>query len=72
MPDEIIKELWRIKDHIAREHGYDLAALTAYLQTKQRPAGQRVVDLRARRAPIVEDMPGMQRQEAEAGPGQAS
>ena len=47
MPDEIIKELWQIKDGIAREHGYDIEALVAHLQTKERPAGQRVVDLRA-------------------------
>jgi hypothetical protein len=47
MSDEIIKELWQIKDSIAREHGYDLEALVARLQTKKRPEGQRVVDLRA-------------------------
>ena len=32
MPDEIIEELWSIKDGIAREHGYDLRKLAAYLQ----------------------------------------
>ena len=47
MSDEIIKELWQIKDNIAREYGYDLEALVAHLQTKQRPEGQCVVDLRA-------------------------
>ena len=45
MADEIIRELWRIKDGIAREHGYDIDRLFAYLRTKKRPAGQRVVDL---------------------------
>ena len=45
MPDEIIKELWQIKDSIAREHGYDIDALVAYLQAKKRREGQRVVDL---------------------------
>ncbi len=49
MADEIIAELWQIKDNIAREHDYDLGALVAHLQTKERPAGQRVVDLRAMR-----------------------
>ena len=44
MPDEIIKELWKIKEDIAQEHGYDIEALAAYLQTKQRRMGQRVVD----------------------------
>ena len=45
MPDEIIKELWQIKDSIAREHGYDIRALVAHLQAKKRPDGQQVVDL---------------------------
>ena len=45
MPDEIINELWQIKDSIAREHGYDIDALVAYLQAKKRREGQRVVDL---------------------------
>ena len=47
MSDEIIKELWRIKDSIAQEHGYDLEALVAHLQTKKRSEGQQIVDLRA-------------------------
>lgn len=46
MPDEIIKELWQIKEDIAREHGYDIEALAAYLKTKPRREGQHVVDLR--------------------------
>ena len=44
MPDEIIKELWQIKDSIAREHGYDTRALVAHLQSKKRAKGQQVVD----------------------------
>ena len=36
MPDEIITELWRVKDDLAREHGYDVRALAAYLQEKDR------------------------------------
>ena len=32
MPDEIIEELWGIKDSIAREHGNDVRNLAAYLQ----------------------------------------
>ncbi len=47
MSDEIIKELWQIKDSIAQEHGYDIEALVAYLQTKKRMEGQQIVDLRA-------------------------
>lgn len=49
MSDAIIKELWQIKDSIAREHGYDIETLVGYLKTKKRPEGQRVVDLHAMR-----------------------
>ena len=45
MSDEIIKELWQIKDNIAQEHGYDIETLVTYLQTKKRMEGQKVVDL---------------------------
>ena len=45
MSDEIIKELWQIKDSIAQEHGYDIETLVTYLQTKKRMEGQKVVDL---------------------------
>ena len=45
MSDEIIEELWQIKDSIAREHDYDIESLVAHLQTKQRSADQQVVDL---------------------------
>ena len=37
MTDEIIKELWHIKDDIAREHGYDLDRLAANLKSTERP-----------------------------------
>ena len=36
MPDEIIEELWRIKDSIAGEHGNDVRKLAAYLQGGKR------------------------------------
>jgi len=49
MPDEVIKELWEIKDSIARQHGYDLEALVAHLRARKTPEGERVVDLRAMR-----------------------
>ena len=47
MPDDIMREPWDIKDSIAREHGYDIDALVAHLQSKPSPEGQQVVDLRA-------------------------
>ena len=31
MADEIMEEVWRIKDEIAREHGHDLDRLGAYV-----------------------------------------
>ena len=57
MSDEIIEELWQIKDRIAREHGYDIAALVAHLQTKKRPQGQQVVDLGALRGAADQGAP---------------
>ena len=36
VPDELIKELWQVKDDLAREHGYDVRSLAAYLQEKER------------------------------------
>jgi hypothetical protein len=47
MADEIIKELWEIKDGIAREHQYDMDALIAHLRTRRRAKDQQVVDLSA-------------------------
>ncbi len=57
MPDAIIKELWQIKDSIAREHGYEIEALVAHPQTKERSEGQRVVDLRAMRETAEQSAP---------------
>ena len=57
MPDEIIKELWEIKDSIAREHEYDIAALVAHLRSKERREGQRVIDLRAVRSTAAQTAP---------------
>ncbi|MEW6262924.1 MAG: hypothetical protein AB1641_07580 [Thermodesulfobacteriota bacterium] len=47
MADEIIKELWKIKDTIANEHGYDIKALVAHLRTKKHEEYKRVIDLRS-------------------------
>ena len=49
MSDEIIREMWEIKDSIAKEHGYDVDRIVAYIRTRQRPKGHHVVDLRAAR-----------------------
>jgi len=50
MADEIIEELWSIKDGIAREHDYHVDALVAHLTALAPSPGRRVVDLRATRA----------------------
>lgn len=35
MPDEIIEELWKIKDDMAREHDNDVRKLAAYLRGRR-------------------------------------
>lgn len=34
MPDEVLEELWEIKDNMAREHDNDVRKLADYLQSK--------------------------------------
>ena len=60
MSDEIIEELWQIKDSIAREHDYDIESLVAYLQSKQRPADQQVVDLSVLKGTADQGAPELQ------------
>ena len=43
MPDEVMQELWQSKDRIAREHGYEMDALVAHLQGKERQRSSQVV-----------------------------
>ena len=47
MPDAIIEELWQIKDSMAREHGYDIDAFVAHLQSRKRGVDRHVFDLHA-------------------------
>jgi hypothetical protein len=54
MADEIIEELWNIKDGIARDYDYDIDALVAHLTALAPSPGQRVVDLRATRTAAQE------------------
>ncbi len=46
MADEIIKELWKIKDTIANEYGCDVKALVAHLRAKEHEGEHQVVNLR--------------------------
>ena len=41
MADEILEEVWRTKDEIAREHGYDLDRLGAYFRERERQRARR-------------------------------
>jgi hypothetical protein len=47
MADEIIKELWKVKDAIAKEYGCDVKSLVAHLRAKKHEEEDRVVDLRS-------------------------
>jgi hypothetical protein len=49
MADEIMNELWDIKDNIAREHGYDIDALITNFQERGSAKGRQIVDLHARK-----------------------
>ena len=46
MPDEILEELWKIKDSIAEEYAGDVRELVAHLRTRKRREDQQTVDLR--------------------------
>jgi len=49
MTDEIIRELWQIKEDIASEHSYDVKRLVKYLKEKERNGNHKIVDLRSKR-----------------------
>ena len=70
MFDEIIEELWRIKDGIAREHGYDVERLAAGLRSREPAPGRRVVDLRAVREAGERSAPGGPRPGDDESPAQ--
>ena len=45
MKNEILEELWRIKDQVAREYEYDIDKLAKRLRDKEKEAKAPVVDL---------------------------
>lgn len=47
MADNIIQELWKIKDEIACKHNYDLDSFYAYLQTVKHSRNKQVINLQA-------------------------
>ena len=53
MKDEIIQEIWRIKDELAREADYDVATLCRQLMDLQRSSHRKFVDRSKRVAPTA-------------------
>ena len=45
MTDEIIQEVWRAKDELAKEFHYDFDALAEELRKRERESGRKVVNL---------------------------
>jgi hypothetical protein len=61
MSDEIIQELWRIKDELAREAHYDVHVLCQRLREQQATSRERVVDRSAKSAPAAASKEGIER-----------
>jgi hypothetical protein len=45
MTDEIIQEVWRSKDRLAKQFNYDLSALATELRKRQQQSGRTAVNL---------------------------
>ncbi len=48
MADEILREIWRIKDEFAARFNHDLGAIFRYLKKKERESGRQYVNLTKR------------------------
>lgn len=57
MSDEIIKELWQVKDDIAREHNHDVRELARYLQGRSQAVHDQTVDGRSAKEMAETDKP---------------
>ena len=51
--DEIIREVWQIKDTIGKEVNYNLHSLGALLRKRQRTGKKQVVDLSSNRKATI-------------------
>jgi hypothetical protein len=51
MATEVLTELWKIKDDIAKEHGYDIDNLAKYLMEKQLLQGVEEANIHPARQP---------------------
>lgn len=63
MNDEIIREVWQIKDSIGRESGYNLRSLGSLLQQRQRMGNKQLVDLSCLRKKSAKDILPLQQQD---------
>jgi predicted TIM-barrel fold metal-dependent hydrolase len=57
MTDEIIREVWRAKDELAKQFNYDLEALAAELRRRQKESGREVVNLEKEAAEQAASLP---------------
>jgi len=45
MKNEILEELWKVKDQVAHEYGYDVEKLAKELRKKEKEVKSSVIDL---------------------------
>ena len=57
MIDEIIQEVWRAKDELAKQFNYDMDALAAELRRRQENSGRKVVNLEKEAAEQIASPP---------------
>jgi hypothetical protein len=57
MTDEIMEELWQIKDELAREANYDVHVSCQKVRERQAASRKRVVDRSATFAPSTASIP---------------
>jgi hypothetical protein len=53
MNDEIMKEIWKNKDEIARENSHDIDKLAKAMKKKEKNSGHKVIDLSKTRHPVA-------------------
>lgn len=48
MKDEVLQEVWKVKDELAGRHNYDVRRLAESLKAKEGTSGHIILDLHAR------------------------
>jgi len=59
MSDEIIREVWQIKDAMGKEANYNPHTLGALLRKRQSTGNKQVVDLSSKRKAVKKNLPAM-------------